>query len=127
MRKNDLIKLLQTIEGNPEIVLWNGFVQDYQDISKELVKGKLVKLTLDWYLETCRMKRCIDEKDWKYKLTQDEINTYKNYYKDFKYGQNNYVTEEDIKAKRYRVKKVVYLDAKLSNKTYHDRLGSVKY
>ena len=28
MKKNDLIKPLQTIEGNPDIVLWNGFVQD---------------------------------------------------------------------------------------------------
>lgn len=27
MCKNDLIKLLQTIEGNTDIVLWNGFVE----------------------------------------------------------------------------------------------------
>jgi len=52
MCKNDLIKLLQTIEGNTDIVLWNGFVGDYQDISKELVKGELVKISLDWYLES---------------------------------------------------------------------------
>ena len=26
MKKNDLIKKLQQIEGNPEIVLWNGMV-----------------------------------------------------------------------------------------------------
>ena len=62
MKKNDLIKLLNSIEGNPDIVLWNGFVRDYQDISKELVKGDLVKISLDWYLETCRMERCRKEK-----------------------------------------------------------------
>ena len=60
MKKNDLIKLLNTIEGNPDVALWNGFVGDYQDISKELVKGDLVKMSLDWYLEMCRIERCID-------------------------------------------------------------------
>ena len=127
MKKNDLIKLLNTIEWNPDVVLWNGFVGDYQDISKELVKGELVKISLDWYLESCRMERCLYEKDWQYQLTQDEISKYKSYYKKFKYEQNNYVTEEDIRSKRYRVKKVIYLDPKPSNKTYFDRLGSVNY
>ena len=47
MKKNDLIKLLNTIEGNPDVVLWNGFVGDYQDISKELVKDDLLKISLD--------------------------------------------------------------------------------
>lgn len=73
------------------------------------------------------MERCVDEKDWQCQLTQDEISKYKSYYKKFKYEQNNYVTEEDIKTKRYRVKKVVYLEPKPSNKTYYDRLGSVDY
>jgi len=73
------------------------------------------------------MERRVDEKDWRYQLTQDEIFKYKNYYKKFKYEHSDYVTEEDIKTKRYRVKKVVYLDAKPSNKTYYDRLGSVNY
>ena len=64
MRKNDLIKLLQTIEGNPEIVLWNGFVGDYQNISPKLVEGDLVKKTLEYYLEHNRMVRCIKENNW---------------------------------------------------------------
>ena len=127
MKKNDLIKMLNSIDGNPDIVLWNGFVQDYQEISKELVKGELVKQTLDWYLETCRMERCVEEKDWKYQLSEDEIKECREYYKNFTYAQNQYVTEEDIKLKRYRAKKVVYLQPKFSNKTYYDRLGSVEY
>jgi len=32
MRKNDLIKLPNQIEGNPEVVLWNGYVGDYTNI-----------------------------------------------------------------------------------------------
>ena len=32
MRKNQLIKLLQEIKGNPEVMVWNGFVDDYMPI-----------------------------------------------------------------------------------------------
>ncbi len=28
MRKNDLIALLENIKGNPEIVMWNGYVDE---------------------------------------------------------------------------------------------------
>ena len=32
MKKNELIAKLQAIKGNPDIVLWNGTVGDYQYI-----------------------------------------------------------------------------------------------
>ena len=34
MRKNELIKLLQEIPGNPNVVIWNGFVGDYHHPEK---------------------------------------------------------------------------------------------
>ena len=127
MRKNDLIKLLHTIEGNPEIVLWNGFVGDYQNISTEIVEGDLVKQTLEDYLLRYRHERCLDEKDWKYQLTQEEENDAKKWYKNIKYEINQYIMEEDIKERRYRKKRVVYIQPKLSNKKHYDRLGTVEY
>ena len=72
MKKNELIAKLQAIKGNPEIVLWNGTVGDYQHIGS-LVEGDLVKQTLHDYIERCRMEKCRDEKDWKVQLTEDEI------------------------------------------------------
>lgn len=36
MKKDKLIELLQSIEGNPDIYIWNGYVEDYMDISKDL-------------------------------------------------------------------------------------------
>ncbi|EON7637065.1 hypothetical protein ABV23_RS01045 [Escherichia coli] len=45
MKKNDLIKMLQGIEGNPEIVIWNGYVDDYMNISTGIEKITLVKET----------------------------------------------------------------------------------
>lgn len=45
MRKNKLIELLNSIPGNPDIVIWNGFVGDIQDIDSEIVERELVKHT----------------------------------------------------------------------------------
>lgn len=43
MKKNELIKYLNEIDGNPEIIFYNGFVDDWQHIDKPyktlLVKG----------------------------------------------------------------------------------------
>ena len=44
MRKNDLIKLLSDINGNLEIVLWNGYTQDFMKVDR-LVESDLVKMT----------------------------------------------------------------------------------
>ena len=127
MRKNDLIKLLQTIEGNPDIVLWNGIVGDYQNISTKLVEGDLVKKTLKGYLEHNRMVRCLKENDWQYQLTNEEVEYLTNIYKTFDYEQDNYVTQEDIKEKRYRKKRVVYIQPKESGWTFFDRRIKVEY
>ena len=43
MRKNDLIALLEQFPGNPEVVVWNGFVDDWQDIEKQPDVVELVK------------------------------------------------------------------------------------
>ena len=32
MRKNQLIELLQEIKGNPEVMVWNGLVDDYMPL-----------------------------------------------------------------------------------------------
>ena len=37
------------------------------------------------------------------------------------------VTKEDVKEKRYMKKRVIYIQPKLKNKKYYDRLGTVEY
>ena len=126
MKKNKLIAKLQAIKGNPDIVLWNCTVGDYQHIGN-LVEGDLVKQTLENYLERCRMKKCLDEKDWKVQLSEDEISECKRYYKSFEYEQNNYVTKEDIKKGYYRRKRVFFIDAKVRGEVSYGRGGDVYY
>ena len=128
MRKNDLIALLNTIEGNPEVMLWNGFVQDCTHISKELVPHDLVKMNKDYFLKTCEIEEQVNRKDWSYKLTDVELkDCLDSYKKHHDWGFNEFVDDEDIKQKRYNKKKIVLLQAKISGKTYHDRLGKMEY
>lgn len=128
MKKNDVIDMLQKLEGNPEIVLWNGFVGDYQHIDSVPAEGILVKQTLAHYLEMCRLQDCVDRNDRNYQMSADEVERLKKMYKKVcKWEENQFVTLEDIKAKRYSMKKVFYVQAKKRNERYHDRLGSVDY
>lgn len=128
MKKNDIIKMLQAIEGNPEIVLWNGYVGDFQHIDSNLVRGTLVKQTLSCYLETCRLAGCRDRNDFSYQLPEAEVEELKQLYKKVcKWEENWLVTENDIKEKRYSQKTVFYLQGKLRGVTYSDRCGSVSY
>lgn len=127
MRKNELIKLLSEMDGNPEIMLWNGYVQDYMAVDG-LVEGDLVKQTWGHYLEMCRLEECCNRKDWTFQHTEDDIaKLHKCYLKHVNWECNNYVCADDVTQKKYKRKRVVYVAAKTRGKTMHDRLGTVEY
>lgn len=126
MKKSKLIALLNSIEGDPDVLLWNGLVGDWMDIG-QLAEGDLVKMTLEYYLESCRLETCIDLKDWEYQLPAEEVKELTARHKKFPYEINQYVTLEDVKAKRYKIKRVQYIDAKLRGEKHTDRLGSIEY
>jgi len=128
MRKNDLIKLLQETKGNPEIVLWNGLVGDYMQIDNKLVEGELSKMTFEGLLHYYSLERKRDENDWNYELTEEEKQgLLKNYKDNYKWEINRFVDQEDIKRKTHKSKRVLYINAKISGKSYNDRLGSIYY
>ena len=129
MRKNKLIEILNAIEGNPEIMLWNGFAGDYTDINKELVSGSLVKMTFDYYLQSCKMEHIRDnsEKDWDFEFSEEETERLRKYYKTFQWEENEFVSIEDIEKKRYTEKRIFYIETKPRNKTTWDRAGKMTY
>lgn len=126
MRKNDLIKLLQNIDGNPEVMLWNGYVSDFMKVGG-VSESDLVKMTFEHYAEMCRLEDCRDRQDWNYQHTPEDIADLRQHYKKHDWEVNPYVYKEDIATKRYKKKRIVYIDAKLRGKSMHDRLGSVSY
>lgn len=127
MRKNDLIKQLQEIKGNPEVALWNGFVGDYMHIDKPM-QSELVKMHKDYWIESVRLEGCRDRKDWSYQLPEAEIKELERRHKtEIQWEMNEYVDEEDIAKKRYTKKSVVFLQAKKRGISTFDRAGSIEY
>lgn len=128
MKKNAIIEMLQKIPGNPDIVLWNGYVGDYQHVDSKLVPGTLVKQTLANYLELCRLEACGDLDDPDYQHSAERLAELKSLHKKVcQWKENQWVTVDDIKSKRYSAKRIYYMQAKPRNQRYHDRLGSVGY
>ena len=128
MKKSKLIEMLNKLEGDPEIKLWNGMVGDWMDISTELVPSDLVKETLEHWLEMCRLEECIERKDWQYQMPKEEVERLtKNYPKLHKWELNPYITLEDVKKKHYRLKKIFILQAKVKGEKYYDRIGDISY
>lgn len=99
MKKNKLIELLQQIEGNPEIVIWNGYVDDYMNISTDVEKITLVKETKSFIYESLVGQWCSENKTFDVpeevsaKLKQQSEQLFKERSWDF---PNNYVTEEEF-------------------------------
>ena len=42
MKKNKLIELLQAIKGNPDVYLWNGHAEDWQNIDPKFIQEDFV-------------------------------------------------------------------------------------
>lgn len=130
MRKNKLIELLQSIEGNPEILLWNGYVGDYMDIDKDLAERSLVKMTFPHYVNTIWMEELRDnpELGWDHKFSDEKMLSLKKSYKQYiKWEFNEYVYTEDIAEKHYMEKQIVLINSKPRGVKTFDRWGDISY
>lgn len=129
MRKNDLIKHLQALKGNPEILLWNGIVEDWMHISPKLAESALVRKTFKCYVADIRLERCIEQKNWDYQIPEEEIVVLRKHYasKRNSWSMNEFVKEKDIKEKRYKKKRVVFIEPTLRGERYSDHQGSIRY
>ena len=114
MRKDKLIKILQNIKGNPEVVLWNGFVDDWMPILEPFV------------FELARIKKSalknLIEKQHNTSITDDHLNeSFKNY---------SWVEVDEYTSKyktMYNTKKVILINAGSRNKHTYDRGGRISY
>ena len=118
MKKKDLIKYLSSIEGNPEIVLFNSFVNDWQKVDKPkmgTLSKESHKLRLSW-INYQRVKDGLPE------ISKE----------DYKAGlKNGSITKADytlMTGSPYDQKiEVVVLQAKRRSKVSLDRLGVIEY
>ena len=130
MKKNDLIEMLSKIDGNPEIKIWNGYVEDFMDLDPTPVPVRLVKMTEDYLLEMVRLEQCMDAGADRatFKLSDDEIADTKRCHKQYHdWEYNQFVTNEDIKRKAYKARTVIMLNPKARGKKTFDRIGTLEY
>lgn len=130
MKKSKLIKLLQEIEGDPDILLWNGMVSDWMGILglQEVVLERPTLKGYSYYLNlevTVRdnLPPCSEEQCKKaYKSSgadQWEVADYDPEFREMR--------EMDLKRGFIAQKSAFIIDAKPRGKKCWDRHGSVRY
>lgn len=130
MRKNKLIDILNQIEGNPDILLYNGFVDDFMDFNIATKPSVLVKHSLEFihkrlcYTFQTRNSRLPSEAE-----NQVLLNKAKNLSKKEEWEFPNEFVTQDEAGSWYgnRMKKVFMIEAKLRNKKCYGRAGSLEY
>lgn len=125
MKKNDLIKLLSEIEGNPEIKIWNGFVSDLVNVSSNISHDYVRKYKLDWYINTIQNERRHDLHDRNHTLSEEDIKEITKEWKNMPYEYSEYSFEGEDNV--YNKKKVIVISPKTMNKSAFDRFGSIEY
>ncbi len=117
------------MEGNPDIKIWNGYAEDWQDFN--LVEQEFVKETeefIRWRIET----------DWKFRNENwtippdvqrelDVIIARQLKEREWEF-QNPYFSGEDEKRRYGKNRKKVFLiNAKMRGKSTFDRMGDIDY
>lgn len=114
MRKNELIKRLNDTFGNPEVVIWNGYVEDYQPLSPIINEVELVKHSKE-FLATILNAPCQEDIDRAFRNQQ--------------WTFPNEFTNKEERQLWYgnHKKRILVLSGKLRGMTSHDRLGKIHY
>lgn len=130
MKKNKLIEILNKIEGNPDILLYNGFVDDWMDIEVETEPRTLVKETVEFWLSRYIYEyvgRHNEQPSESLKEEWLEKIKLKRKCSEWEFP-NEFVQEEDFECwygKRY--KKVHLINAKLRGKNDRGRGCDLEY
>ena len=131
MRKNELIQLLQQINGNPEIYIWNGLVDDFMPLKKiypdklykECVKFIYKQLMYDWKFANNTFET--PSQEISASLMKEAIKASKS----AKYKAANQFLEAEQYIEWYgnKPKNIIALYPGNTGKTYEDRLGQITY
>lgn len=121
MKKNDLIKMLQDVQGNPDVKIWNGLVGDFVNVSS-IQLDFIFKYTREFYKKRVEME---DKRDGT-ETSEEELSKY---YSQIPFEYNPFISEEDCKGSNamYKRKTVLIIVPKIENKTSEDRLGVINY
>lgn len=139
--------MLQSIKGNPDIMLWNGFVGDVVPLDKNMISVELYKDSLDYikklyefeYIRQLMQTLPSDmNEDEQYNIAYIMLHENKQLldklhrsatkkYLTRKYEYRTSVNDEFLKSGKLKCKKVLVLQARKTGKTCWDRAGSIRY
>jgi hypothetical protein len=130
MKKNQLIEQLQKIKGNPEIKMWNGYVDDWMNI--QLCEQEFVKESEDFIRWSIEM--AWKERNQKWEIPEEAQiqieEVIKERLKDRQWElPNQYLQTKEDEELWYgkNKKKFVLINGKTRGKSIEDRLGKVSY
>jgi hypothetical protein len=127
MKKLKLIELLSKIEGNPDILLWNGYVGDYQDIDKSIVDQPLVRMKFDSYVRVVQYEKQRDQNDLSYVIPDSEIPELKKSYAKHVGWEINHFTSQDMLDTTHKSKTVFLMQPKSRGKRDWHRSETLEY
>lgn len=123
MKVKQLKVLLANLPDNADIMLWNGLVDDVMPIDS-VNETRVIKPTLDFYRKCCLMDKGLSPNAI---ATDDQERKIKGSYNRLTYEHNRFVPDQWLKEGTHKSKRVFVIDAKLTGKSIHDRLGSISY
>jgi hypothetical protein len=130
MKKNQLIEQLQKIKGNPEIKMWNGYVEDWMNI--QLCEQEFVKESEDFIRWSIEM--AWKERNQKWEIPEEAQiqieEVIKERLKDRQWElPNQYLQTKEDEDRWYgkNKKKFVLINGKTRGKSIEDRLGEISY
>jgi hypothetical protein len=124
MKKSELIKKLESIEGDPDILFWNGFVGDYQHLGETLTEVTLYKEDKEYLRSIVNLERSGDGIEEV--IDEDSLNKLLSS-RDWELP-NQFFSLERLEKVYGENKKVCYvLEACSRGKSFLDRIGESRY
>lgn len=110
MKRSKLVEFLNSLDGNPDILLWNSHTNDYADIADDFDVRQLVKISLDAYIQYVEDSRKNESKQKDFKLSEDEIKYLTKLYNEQQDWEiNPWVTDDEVANEIYTTKQVLLL------------------
>lgn len=129
--------MLESIKGNPEIMLWSSLVGDVVPISSKMEEVELYKDSLEYKQKVYENEYILSLKNGELTDLPDETEFYEKLkslrqeaeaaYKKEKYEYRLYMNEKLIKSGTLKKKKVVVMQPRIVGKSSWDRFGEIKY
>lgn len=129
--------MLESIKGNPEIMLWSSLVGDVVPISSKMEEVELYKDSLEYKQKVYENEYILSLKNGELTDLPDETEFHEKLkslrqeaeaaYKKEKYEYRLYMNEKLIKSGTLKKKKVVVMQPRIVGKSSWDRFGEIKY